>query len=229
MLGSEAIAQIQQGLGWRSDKSVEILAALRFAQLERERPGRTLPDFLIATDQTLSVLTGIPEVTLPTDFITERSFKEGNLRYKTSATARTWWLQKKDMEEADSFFFGTWTDVRDTDSVSNFDNLSPGLPRAYILRDTTIRLYPTPDANYSLTWDFYKNADQIIAEEENVWLAKEPWTLIADAGLKLAMDLRDAKGIENFTGLRNEFSAAFYRNTIARRLNGRSYSIGRRL
>lgn len=224
-----AVAQIQQGLGWRSDKATQIVAALQFAQTEREKPGMTLPWFLVAEDQSLSVLTGITAVTLPTGFIKERESKQGNLRYRASSTTRTWWLEKMDEQVANRTFFGSWSDQDDEDRSAD-TALSPGLPRAYVLRKATIKIYPTPDANYTLTWDFYKAADMLaLGSTENSWLMYAPWVLIGDAGMKMAADLRDKDALATFQAIVQKAQSTLIADVIEREQAGRSFSMGSRL
>lgn len=229
MTRDQAVAQIQQTLGWRSDKATEIVAALQFAQAEREKPGKTLPWWLVAQDQTLSVVISTQETTLPTGFIKERETRDGNLRYRPSATGRTYFLEKMDFMYAEKYFFGDWRNASDEDASAD-DSLSPGIPRAYVLRNTTVRIYPVPDAAYSLKWDFYKNDDTLSSgSTENKWLANAPWVLIGDAGMKLAADLRDQTALGIFSTIRTQFQSELMNSIIEREEAGRSRSMGSRL
>src|SRR5215472_19374807 len=76
----QAIAEVQQLIGWRSDKVAEITRALQFAQTEREKPNLTYPWFLRTTnDQAITTAYNQMQYPLPTDYIEDTDEKEGNL------------------------------------------------------------------------------------------------------------------------------------------------------
>jgi hypothetical protein len=51
----QAITEVQQICGWRSDKATQIQNALQYAQTEREKPNRTYPWFLRKTNDSAIV------------------------------------------------------------------------------------------------------------------------------------------------------------------------------
>jgi hypothetical protein len=230
MLGSAAVSEVQQILGWRTDKATQILAALQYAQTEREKPGLTFPWWLWKEDQSLPALTiNSQTLALPSDFIQDSEEKDGNIRYvPTTANARTFFLKKMDFEIAEKNFFGDWSSFWDV-AIEAVNPLSPGTPKAYVLRQSSIRIYPKPDAAYVLTWSYWGKADTITLNTENAWLANAPWVLIADASKKLGADLQNGAAVATAQQIGQMAEQNMFRSTIARRESGRSRRMGSRL
>lgn len=173
MTRDEAIARIQQGIGFRTDLNDQIAYALREAQRLLEN-GLSLPYFLVEEDQTLTVPLGTGAVALPDGFIREAD-GEG-LRYYDTASAEWIFLEKKTHEEA----------VRAT------RGLDPGRPLVYVLRKTSVLVFPERDASYDLTWSYYKRGAALDTDIENAWLDEEdgnPEALIGRAGMLIAEDV----------------------------------------
>src|SRR4051812_15969882 len=104
-----AVAEVQQILGWRSDKATEIGLALKYAQTQREMPGRTYPWFL---QQTLTFVTVADqqEYNIPSGYIQDTEEDDGNLFIYTgtgTSTNRTVFLKKMDFQIAQQKYFGT--------------------------------------------------------------------------------------------------------------------------
>lgn len=230
MLGSVAITEVQQILGFRSDKVTEITAALSFAQTEREKPGMTFPWWLWKEDQALTPLTINSQVlALPSDFIQDSPEREGNLRYRaTGATTRTFFLKKMDYEQAEKHYFGDWQSDWDTSSTSTSSAISPGTPTAYVLRQNSIRIYPIPNAAYVLTWSYW-GKDTAFSTGENAWMLNAPWVLIADAAKKLGSDLGNAQAVATASEIATRAESNLFRSVIHRSAAGRSRSMGSRL
>jgi hypothetical protein len=230
LTGAQAVAEVQQGLNFRSDRSTEILQALNNVQGLREMGGQTLPWFLVAQDQALTTSTTTQEVALPTGFIQEVEEAEAGLRYQASATSRTFFLKKMGYEAAEKYFFGDWQNNWDLDSTSTADALSPGTPRAYVLRKSTIRIYPASDQAYSLLWDFYKNDDPVTnSSTQNQWLTYAPWVLIGGAGWKMASDMKNADAMSSFATIAKQAESALIGAINRRKLAGRPLRMGSRL
>ena len=68
MTRDEAVARIQEGLGFRSSLSSVIIARLKEEQRDLER-GKTLPPFMLLEGQTLSLTASINFVALPATFL----------------------------------------------------------------------------------------------------------------------------------------------------------------
>lgn len=231
MDGATAVAEVRQGLAWRgTDKDAEILSALNYVQDLREQ-GESLPWFLVAEDQSLTLTANSQAVTLPTRFLAEREEREGNLRYRSSVSgSRTFFLKKMDYLAAEKYFFGDWQNNFDLDATTTSDALSPGIPRAYVLRSTTLRIYPVPDQAYVLTWDYYKAADDIVANTStNSWLTYAPWVIIGAAGWKLAQDLQNSVATDKFLKVKDSAEKALMEQIVRRGLDGRPIRMGSRL
>lgn len=232
MDGPTAVAQVQQGLGFRSDRATEIISALNFAMNEREQPGKTLPWFMVAEDQTVTALATNQAISLPAGFVKERESRDGNLRYRSAtAGSRTFFLQKGDIQSLDRYFFGDWQNNWDTNAQSTANALTPGMPRAYALRGATIKVYPVPDVDYGLTWDFYKNSDPITlaTSATHPWLLNSPWVLVSDAGLKLAADIQNQAAMTKFATMALMASQTLMGSIVERELAGRPLRMGGKL
>lgn len=226
----QAIIEVQQICGWRSDKNTEITAALSYAQTEREKPGMTFPWWLWQEDVALPALTiGSQTLALPSGFIQDSDELDGNLRYQASASARTFFLKKMDFETAEKYFFGDWSSVYDVDSTQITQAISPGTPKVYVLRKNTLRIYPTPDAAYVLTWSYWGADSAQASGQANGWLTNAPWVLIGDAAKKIGADLQNAGAVATATQILTKAEQDLFRSTIHRREAGRNRSMGSRL
>lgn len=230
MLRDSAVAEVQLILGRRSDLSSEIISALQFVQAEREKPGMTYPWWLMKQDQPFAVASGVQETALPADFIQEAEERDGNLRYQASATSRTFFLKKMSFEQAEQHYFGVWQSDYDTSSLTLIDSISPGTPKAYVLRQNTVRVYPTPDQNYSLTWSYWGKDAVLSSNIENGWLANAPWVLIAEAALKITTSgVGGNDVVSRAQSILARAQGDLFRSVIHRAQAGRSFSMGRRL
>lgn len=227
MTRDEAVAEIKQGLGFRSDRTTEIVSALQQVQKQREGGKHSLPWFLLAEDQSFAILDGVRNYTLPTGFLGEVEEKDGNLRYVPSGSNQTLFLAKMDREGAEVHFYGRIIDDPLNPISSSAD--SPGSPAAYVLQKSSIRIYPEPDANYTLTWSFFKSADLLTTNIENSWLQYAPWCLIGDAGVKMAMNTRDKDALVYFQTVRDRGDQDLMGEIVERELRGRPLAMGSRL
>lgn len=226
----QAIKEVQQIVGWRSDKIVEITAALSYSQSEREKPGMTFPWWLLKEDQTLTLTINNQVVALPSDYIQDYEEKDGNLRYNSGVTnTRTFFLTKMQYEVAEKFFFGDWSSIYDTNGNLIQAAVSPGVPKAYVLRQTGIRVYPAPDKAYALTWSYWGTAAAQASGQENAWLKNAPWVLIGDAAKKIGSDLGNAQAVATANALISMGEGNMFRSTVHRMEAGKSRSMGSRL
>lgn len=185
MLRSEAISILKEGLAFLTGTGQDASIILRLQQAQRLlEQGRTLPRFLVQEDQTLSVTSGDDEISLPTGFIREADGE--SLHYTDSSTGDRYYLEKLEaLQQAEQRFYET----------------DPGRPRAYVLRNSTVAIYPERDTVYTLYWSYYKKADVLTSDVENAWLANAPDVLIGRAGMLMAQALRDKDGYAYFTEL----------------------------
>jgi len=249
MILDQAIAEVQQICGWRSDKQTQIQNALQYAQTEREKPNRTYPWFLRKTNDQ-AIVTAYRQVTypLPSDYIEDTEELEGNLfiyllssqgpsgvtppNLPGDARSRTIFLKKQAFRSAQERYYGEWPYVYYNPAGAIYDTgseIGPGAPRDYYLGDTFVDLYPAPDGIYNISWRYWgQDAAQALGQE-NKWLKNAPWVLIGDAAAKIASDLGNDQA--KATGLALSSSAAdnLFRATINRNEAGKRRSMGSRL
>lgn len=166
-----AVQRIQDGLGFRSDKSDTIVLRLQEEQRDLEK-GKSLPRFLLQEDQTLSVTSGSQSLTIPTNFLRRYHSK---LRYKATGETKYTYISWRDYDAAELAYY-------DSD---------PAGPKVVVLRKSEIKVYPEPDNDYTIYWDYYKSDTVLTSNVENTWLANAPELLIGGAGLRMAKDLRN--------------------------------------
>lgn len=177
MLRSLAVARIQQGLGFRSDRATEIAVALQEEQRDLEK-GKTLPRFLLVEDAALSLLTGENAVSLPTGFL--RRFDQP--RYTPLSSTVPVFIPWKQYDQAFRAYMQS----------------DPAGPKVAALRSTSIYFFPEADRDYDLLWTYYKAADLLTADIENAWLLNAPELLIGGAGLRIAKDMRNQSATQLF-------------------------------
>lgn len=238
------VARIQEKLGFRTTLVTNIQSALQDEQDELEN-GATLPWFLLAEDVSFPITPTVPatstpkEFALPAGFISESDIQEGNLRFQQTTPGPQVFIEKMDYREAEQFFFSqrkVWWDGQEVIVQSSAAPPMPGMPKIYVLRKDTIRIYPGPDRNYNLLWTFYKADERLDGTNiTNRWSANVPWLLIGRAGVKMAMSTRDKdalgafqailQGAPGFGGAEKTYLALLY----DREIGGRRYNMGGRL
>lgn len=226
MLGSVAVAEVQQILGWRSDKAAEILAALNYAQKEREKPGMTLPWWLLTVNSVVTVAdTGT--IAVPTNFIQEaEETTDGNLYY-TSPTNRIRYLRKMDWRTARESYYGVnSTSAELADATAQVS----GEPEVFaFVSSNLVAIFPTPDAAYTLTWLYWAQDDPVALNEENNWLLNAPWVLIGEAAKKLGADLGNSNAVATASSILDKAETNLFRSVIHRAEVNVRRSMGSRL
>lgn len=232
MLFDIAISEVQQILGWRSDKAVEIGNALKYAQSQREMPGKTYPWFLRQT-KTITTVSGTQAYTIPAGYIQDTEEREGNLFMYSSTTllgkSRTIFLNKISFEIAQQKYFGVWPFSGDAILSDQSNTLASGPPRDYVLQESQILLYPTPNAVFTLNWRCWAAAVTLSAGIENAWLINAPWVLIGEAASKMAADLNNAAALATAQTILARANDDLFKATIHREEAGRRRSMGSRL
>lgn len=219
MLRSAAVARIQQGLGFRTDLATPIIAMLQEAQRELER-GKTLPKFLLQEDQPLTLPSGEHSAPLPTGFI--REVYEEPLRYAPIVSRSTRFLANGSLRQIIRYY-----------NDADFDNFAtepslPGAPIAYMIRRDTVDFYNTANQDYDLVWSYYASGASLATDVENEWLHDRgaPEWLIGEAGMRIAMDLRDATAIALFKEMASKARASCFGEIIAADEAGGPHSLG---
>jgi hypothetical protein len=233
-----AVQRIADKVGFRSDLTVKIQTALQDVQDELER-ATALPWFLIQENTPFSIVAPTPptaapqEYPLPTGFIRETDYHDGNLRYQQNVPGPTFFLEKMDLMPAENYFFGRrisrWNENIQI-IVTEDTQFTPGIPMVYVLRERTVRVYPGPDKNYTYLWDFYAHDAVLVGGNlTNQWLTYAPWLLISKAGLLVATDLRDNEALQYFAGIEQNAMRSFAALEYERLRAGRAFAMGRRL
>lgn len=201
MTRDEAVAEMQEILGFRDDLTSTCERALRRAQRIIER-GKTLPLFMQAPGGNFVTVAGAQTVVLPTGFLRE---VDGHPTYNIGSDGTVHQLVKRN--------------VGDAYAAYEFDQMPltvTGRPEVYALAKTNIRLYPTPDAAYTFIFPHYRAADILNSNIENTWLANVPEYLIGKAGTYVAQTARLPGPLELFRQMEAEGRDAMLRDEIAR-------------
>ena len=214
MLRDAAIADIQKGLGFRTDQFDNCVAALQSAQRLLER-GRTLPYFLQEEDVVVPILTGEASFALPERFL--REVDDVGL-HTLDDEDRVLYLEKMDHQVA----------------VLRFQHVDadPGRPIAYSLLKATVALWPTTDRDRTLIWTYYRGGESLATNIENAWLDEEygaPEVLIARAGMIVAEDLFNTEAYGKFQRRFLEAYAGMLGDTIQRQEANKPLYMGGRL
>lgn len=229
MLGSAAVAEVQQILGWRNDKMNEILLALQYAQNEREKPGTTYPWWLDTT-ATITTVANTSAYNLPTSFIQERETDDGDLFYSNSTRSPTVFLTKLSYKVAQEHYFGILSADDTTNGfTSTSQAVAPGLPRDYVLTPSGVILYPTPDRVLTIYWNYWGHDAVIGLVTTNGWLTNAPWVLIGDTAKKLGADLGNQQAVATAKEVLAVAESNMFRSVIHRHEMSRKRRMGSRL
>jgi len=209
MLREVAIKRITDGLGFRTDLATE--AALRLQEAQRDMEmGKTLPWFLIEEDAELTLTEGVATVAIEEDFIREVDWQPMRYTDPSDPDFKPKKVGKRTFEDAQEAY----------------GEHSAGAPQVYVLRSLTYQVFPIPDQEYTLIHSFYKKAALLTSNIENVWLKHAPEVLIGNAGVRLAMDLRDVEAVEIFKSMGNSAWQSLFNETIAREEANRRQRVG---
>lgn len=213
MLRSEAIALIQQQLGFTTAMSSTITSNLQLSQQVLEQ-APTKPWFLITEDSYIDTVSGEQRIPLPTDFLQETD--DALLRYVPTDTTE---------EEVD-----LWKDDYDV-LMENFKDtvtrvMREGSPEAYALMGSYFRIFPLPDDAYRLRMIYYAKAEVLSSDIENAWLKYAPYLLMGHAGKNVAAAMRDSNALGVFTGWEREGRLILTTQNEARQHSNRRYQMG---
>lgn len=212
MLRDDAVADIQERLGFRTDLQESIIRRMQMTQRLLEQ-GRTLPWFLIEEDQTLAVTAEDPSVELPAGFIREVDYKKGSLYYvpTSGVNPAPTFLRKMALDEA----------------RTQYRDLTGDRPAVYSLRSTSIYLFPIPTTGFDLKLDYYKRDDELTTNIENKWLANAPDVLIGHAGASMADTIKNSSAKIEFEQLGKVALQSMLNENILRETANRVYILGR--
>jgi len=188
----EAVALVQQGLGFRSDLSTEIILAMRLAQQELEM-AEDLPWFLISEDVTLqNDASNLDQLTPPTDFLQTVESVHGSLWYQSGGD----WvpLQETDWNELEQ--------ARTQNTYISFSHFAVKSPTLIILGPKA------PTQQYTFRLRYYAKATDLTSNVTNAWLSNAAQLLIGRTGMMMARDLRDQGAEANFMRMAAEAEEA---------------------
>lgn len=251
MILDQAIAEVQQICGWRSDKVTEITNAIKYAQIEREKPNRTYPWFLRTQNDTAIVTSlNVAKYSIPSDYIEDTEEKDGNLFILLMSSpgpgaapgpapqppgyynTRTVFLKKQSFQSGQVRYYGEWPYVYNNPPgaiVDTGSSVGPGVPIDYYLGDTFVILYPPPDGVYNISWRYWAQDAAPAIGQENRWLKNAPWVLIGDAAAKICSDIGNQQGLQTAISLSQSAAQNLFTATINRGEAGRRRSMGSRL
>lgn len=218
MTRSEAVIQIQEGIGFRTDLVDNIVLKLKEAQRLFES-GRTLPFFLKFEDQPLVIPVGSANVDLPSGFIKE--VENESLRIIDPVSSEKRFLEK---------FIDLDMMIRSLTGPTVPD----GYPKAYMIRNTGITFLPNRNVETTATWSYYKQDVVLDNDVENGWLRYAPDAMIGKAGglMVRSLGVSDAgmaKRLEHFQMLEAEGWAAIRAQTFDREQANYPRAMGARL
>lgn len=200
MLRSAAVTRIARGLGFRTGLDTIIVDALQEAQRNLEGGDKTLPLFLLQEDATMTLSAGNHSIALPTGFLGIKDDERPHFVGTSSDTPI--FLTPK------TYMNAVVGQIRTTDVER--------APSIYVLRTGTIDFITTADTDYTFTWSYYKADDVLTTDIENGWLRESPDWLMGQAGLILAMDMRDKSSIELFSGMLQRGRSMTFAGIVAR-------------
>ena len=208
---TEAIARIQQGLGWRADKSAEILLELRLKQSELEK-GQSLPWWL-RTDGSLTGTANVATLTVPTGFI--RFDEETALRF--------------DDDPNDEVALVDYDDLLLLGVDDATGEAETGAARWIAIRQSTFIVRPIPTASFTINGSWYvvdTDLANVAAGASNQWLTYAPLVLIGLAGESMAMDLDYLESAARFQKMYQDANSRLIADIVLRQYSGRDYQIG---
>lgn len=213
MTRDEAVAIIQEQLGFRSDLSTNIITNLKLAQTMLEK-GPTKPWFLVSEDSYIRTTSAEQRLPLPSDFLQETD--DAVLRYvPDTATDGEVELVKDSYDQLRVRYFDPDTGVTET-----------GEPEAYALLGEYFRIFPTPDDDYLIRQVYYKTDTVLSTNVENGWLKHCPYLIIGKAGAQIASAMRDSGALATFQRWENEGRIVLLSSTIDREMANRDMQIG---
>lgn len=207
MLRDDAVNRIKRRLLNRTGSGLDtsIVESLQDAQ-ERLEQEEMLPWFLISEVSSILTTSNEERIPLPSDFL--REIDEDSL----------WYYDASATNEDDQ-----WTALAkdDTEALRKAYPGS-GSPKGYSLIGDYFRIFPTPDAAYTLRMIYYEKATALTANIENDWLKHAAWWLIGEAGADIALSIGMSEAAQRFTEQAATSKRRVIIDTIAREESSRS-------
>jgi hypothetical protein len=223
MLRSEAITIIKRGLGFRQTQDASIIAALQSAQRTIEL-GKSLPRFLLNTFQ-FDTVSGTASYSI-TGVLEDRFIRvqEDALPYYTTTGGAQ---VKIPVGYYDELYAALVSDSTESDAEVIEDS-APVYPQALTIGNSgTIFLIPTPTVVVEVSVNAYFKALVLDSDIENAWLKYMPDYLIGEAGMIVAMVVRDKDALMSFKAMRDRGFQSHLGAIIDSELQGRQLIMGR--
>lgn len=206
----EAISEIQEGLGYRTDKAGEIRRAIQRAQRMLER-GHSLPWWL-RTTVTKNIGEGENTFELPGDFL---------------RISRDYGIYRVDDDGARIYLEEVLPDDGFTRWTENEEDVG-GL-WAYSIEGSFVTVYPVADDSYSVVLHYYKKADELDEDiGTNEWLDNAFDLMVSHAGLFMAQQLRNTDAGAIFQARLQEARQNYLAETVLRDDDERPIEMGSR-
>jgi len=205
MLRDDAVSRVKRRLLFRTNLDSAIVEAMQDAQ-QRLESEAILPWFLMSEVSSINTVSGEERVPLPVDFLRERD--EDGLWYFNSAAT----------DDSD-----VWLELA-KDDLDDLRRAYPGegAPKGYALMGDYLRLFPTPDAAYTLKMSYYKTDTILSSNIENDWLKYRPWLLIAEAGMDIALSIGQGDVAQTLQVMADQQRSALIVENTSREEAGRS-------
>lgn len=179
MTRDEIITLIKHKLGFRMNYDDAIIFAhldlvqTTYEQVSRERP---LPWFLFNATYTAATVADTRTIALPTDFL---EFDDDWPLRITNADNEV-----KDLPRTTDY------------NIGETGQSSEGFPTCFTMDATTIRLYPLPDAAYTVTIPHYARSTKWSETESSDWFTEFPHLVIAETAYSVLASNRDIEGMQ---------------------------------
>lgn len=207
MTRDEAVSLIQQQLSFRTDQSTNVVTYLQLAQQTLEK-SPALPWWLKSERSTIATTSGEQRIQVPSDFLREDD--DSQLAYiPTSTDSDIVHLKKDSVAELEAMYQRT-----------------TGAPEAYALDGMYFRIFPTPDAAYTIRMVYFKRDTVLTTNVENKWLQHLPYLLMGVAGGMMASALRDKTAQATFQGWAAEGYKLLLTENVARETANMDMQIG---
>lgn len=209
MTRDEAVARIQEQLGFRTDKEAQIQRELQNAQEFYERWPR-LPWFLIDEVHRIQTAPDEERIPVPEDFL--REYEKGTLWYWNNTTTDASLVYTNLCKEDVDYLRETLPGC--------------GAPQAYTIGGDYFRIFPTPDDTYWIKMIYYKQDATLDDNIENDWLKWQPDLLIGYAGRVVANSLYNDRARSYFGEMETQARELMVKHSEAREHENRRYIMG---
>jgi hypothetical protein len=222
MLRDDGVARIMEQYSYRVSSNVQatILANMELAQNTLEL-APVKPWFLVSEDTYTTTTISEERVTLPADFLQE--VEDATFKYRPDD-----WPSTKELDLIkDDYDVLRKNFAQGDGGDSDTDPAEARTPQAYALLGTYFRIFPLPDAVYTVRLIYFKKAIALTTNVENEWLKYAPLLFLGTVGMLVAKGpLRDAQAVSTFQDWIGVGQAALNSQNEARDHANRTYQMG---